>query len=383
MQTAGTHQLTSSNFHTGRVNLPVILRAVVRRFGPICVVLAVTLWTCSQASRADELKLSLLGRREIACPVCEQAFTTIACTQTNTRGGVDRDLFARALGPQPEFFRISTCPSCGYSGYLSDFAPGVRIQPDVLEKIRRHPKLPLPAEFGPESDPRELDATIRYELAITCYQWRQKSDEALAWLTLRLSWVYRDRGSVLPPDPRLEKVLAYVKRWRPPLEEGGNQVDVEMQLAARVAEAVAAGEFNRYQKPYVELALALILRRHGEARQAAPLLERLDDYEGFSPSLQEGIVRMQQSITDEQRCQRQAIAFFERALLSDQIRSSNQTAATYITAELHRRLGRDSTAIRWYDEVLKDRRLDAHLGTWARQQRAWCSKKGEDAAPAR
>ena len=375
------YPLISSNLHTGRAPLSVVLRPGPGRHGTTCLLLAIALSTHVPPSTAADLDLSLLGRREIACPVCDQTFTTLTCTQTNTRGGIDRDLFARALGPQPEFFHISTCPACGYSGYLSDFAPGVRIQPDVIEKIRRQPKLPLPAGFGPESDPRELDATDRYELAITCYRWLQKSDEALAWLYLRLSWVHRDRGSILPPDPRLEKVFVYIKRWRPPLAKDGNQMDVEMGLAARVAEAVAAGEFNRYQKPYVELALALLLRSHGETQQAVPLLERLYDHEGFSASLREGIGRMQESMTEEQRCQRQAVAFFERALLSDQIASDNRTAAKYITAELHRRLGRHSTAIRWYDEVLEDRRLDPHLRTWARQQREWCPKKDKDAAP--
>jgi uncharacterized protein (DUF2225 family) len=338
------------------------------------VIVCVAVLSLSQASPAKDPDLSLLGRTQVSCPVCSQTFTTITCVQTNTRGGIDRDLFARALGPQPEFFRISTCPVCGYSGYLSDFEPGMHLEPGVAEQILDHPKLSLPEGFDPTSDPRELDATDRYELAITCYQLRHKSDEALGWLYLRLSWVYRDRGSILPPDSRLERVMKYIQRWRPPLEKGGNQLDVEMQLASRVAEAIATGEFNRYQKPYVELALALVLRRHGENRQVTPMLDRLFEYEGFSSALRAGLQRMQHSISDEQRCQKQAVERFERAMLAEQITPENLSAARYVTAELHRRLGQDSMAIRWYDKVLNDGTLDAHLRTWAKEQRTWCQR---------
>ena len=61
-----------------------------------------------------ESSLSILGRADLTCPVCETSFEMIACTRSNTRGGVDRDLYARALGPQPEFYRIAACPQCGY-----------------------------------------------------------------------------------------------------------------------------------------------------------------------------------------------------------------------------------------------------------------------------
>src|SRR5262245_1813103 len=115
------------------------------------------------------MSLSILGRFQLTCAVCRQEFTSIACRQSNSRGGIDRDLFARALGPQPEFYRISTCPQCGYSGYAFDFAPGVSLPPDFIERVMKKPRLELPSGFGPQSDPRELDASIRYALAITCY----------------------------------------------------------------------------------------------------------------------------------------------------------------------------------------------------------------------
>ena len=317
--------------------------------------------------------LSLLGRSDLMCPVCHGSFTTVVCTQTNTRSGVDRDLFARALGPQRVFYRISTCPRCGYSGYASDFDPEIRLPPDVLERIRNEPGLTLPEGFTPESDPRELDAADRYALAITCYRWRRQSDEALAWLHLRASWVEREKGSALAADARLKRVMEYIEGWRPTMKPGGNQVDVEMQTATRIAEAVASGEFSRYQRPYVELALALILRRHGENRLASPLLDRLVTDEGLSPSLREGIERMRQSIVGERRHQQQAADRFEAALLANRIGPDNRGPACYLLAELYRRLGRDRDAVRWYEKALSHKTLPLDVRGWADEQRRWAA----------
>lgn len=319
--------------------------------------------------------LSLLGRHELSCPVCQTSFTALAVTHTNTRGGVDLDLFARAVGPEPEYYRVSTCPHCGYSGYLSDFAPDVILAPDLRERILKSPGLELPAGFTPASDPRELDAADRYRLAIQCYRWGQKSDEALGWLHLRASWIARDSGAVLPKDQRLARVMAYLERWRPNLRDVPNQRSVEMRLVTRTMEALAAGEFNRYQRPYVELAVALVLRRHGENRQAAPMLDRLVEYEPFSDALRQAIERMRSSIEREREHQAEAATCFERALLARQVGGQNRGTACYLLAELCRRLGRDREALRWYDQALADKRLPDQLREWATQQRAWT--KGE------
>lgn len=320
-----------------------------------------------------DLPLAVLGEADLSCPVCRQEFTTVLSAQSNTRGGVDRDLFARALGAEPVFYLISTCPSCGYSGYPADFSPQIDLAPDVRSRILDGQGLELPDGFTPESDPRELGAPERYRLAIQCYLWRQRSDEALGWLHLRASWVERDLGSNLPPDDRLVRVIEYAEQWRPSMRPQDNQADVEMKLATRMAEAVEMGEFNRYQRPYVELAIALILRRHGENRQARPMLERLASHEHFSKELHDGIASMLATIDAEQIHQRAAAQRFEQALLADRIDPVNRGAACYVLAELNRRLGRDTEAIRWYDRAVDDPRLPDDLRTWAREQRAWAA----------
>lgn len=342
---------------TSRVSLPVTA---------ICVAL-----TTAQA--VAQTPSGRLLRYDLKCPVCRQAFTAVACPDANTREGVDRDLFARSLGPQPEYYRIATCPKCGYSGYESDFTSSVVIPPDVRDKILKKPRLALPKGFTPDSDPLDLDAADRYELAIICYRWRQRSDEALAWLHLRASWVHRDEGSTLPPDPRLVRVMQFIERWRPIRDPKENQADAEMGLATRIAEAIETGRFNRYQKPYVTLALMMILRRHGENRLAEPLIHTMAESKDFTPVMQDAIRRMRDSMQRERKHQAAAAECFERAMMSNQITGKNRPPAYYLLGELNRRLGRDQEAIRWYDQALQSPEIDDQLKAWAGQQRAWAA----------
>ena len=313
-------------------------------------------------------------RYEIKCPVCRQAFTAIACSGANSDAGVDRDLFARAGGPQREYYLIATCPKCGYSGYETDFAPSVAIPADVRDRILKHPKLALPKGFTPASDPLDLDAAERYELAITCYRWRQRSDEALAWLHLRAAWIQRDEGSALPPDRGLVRVMEFAQMWRPKPTSEENQADVQMQLATRIAEAIASGRFTRYQRPYVDLTLAMLLRRHGENRQAAPVLDALIESNPFPTALQDAIRRMRDSVDRERKHQIAAAECFERALLANQIIGTNRPPACYLLGELNRRIGRDREAVRWYDQALESPGIDEPLKAWAEQQRAWAAE---------
>jgi uncharacterized protein (DUF2225 family) len=326
-------------------------------------------------STAEE-PLSVIGRTSLRCAVCDEVFETVGVVQANSRGGVDRDLFSRALGPNPVYYRIATCPYCGYSGYPHDFNPELDLSATFQQRVRRELDPRLPDTFTPKSDPRELDASIRYDLAIQCYQWRNLSHEAMAWLNLRASWVARDKGSVLPPDDRLERVIEFVSQWKPRFLPGDNQADLELKLAARVGEEVVTGRFNRYQKPYVELAMAMVLRRHGEYRVAQPILERIPDEAStsgvdLSDPLQAGIDRMIASIERERQYQREAARHFEEALTRNEIRAPNRAPALYLLGELHRRLGHEQEAIQWFHRALADDTLPEGLRAWTLEQRAW------------
>jgi tetratricopeptide (TPR) repeat protein len=115
----------------------------------------------------------------------------------------------------------------------------------------------------------------------------------------------------------------------------------------------------------------MILRRHGENRQASPLVETAAECKDFSPVLKGAIRRMRDSIQREKKHQTEAAECFERAILSNQVTGKNRAPACYLLGELNRRMGRDQEAVRWYDQALEAPDIDDQLKTWAGQQRAW------------
>jgi tetratricopeptide (TPR) repeat protein len=135
-----------------------------------------------------------------------------------------------------------------------------------------------------------------------------------------------------------------------------------------------SGRFNRYQRPYVDLALALILRRHGENIHANALLTRLltVDIQRLSSDLRENLPAMQASIEREQEHQRKAANAFERALLAGLVSRENRPSALYLLGELYRRLGREAEAAKWLDAALREPSLSAELREWATEQKEAC-----------
>jgi len=313
---------------------------------------------------------SVISSLRVACPVCETPFEAVAVVTEDSRGGVDRDLFARSDGPQQVYGRISTCPTCYYSGYLSDFDSDVKLPEAFVRKVRVAPKLEPPRPVPKVTDQRDIDAETRYALAAQCYAWRGRSAEAMGWLYLRWSWLVREDTAVVPPDRRLQRVLTFAKRWTQPFEAESNQSDRELRLVAHLAAALAEGEFSRYQEPFAQLAMALLLRRHGEHAQAEPLLRALRNERLLPEPLRQAAGRMADSIDHERDLQARAATHLAHALQEGQIKAPNDVVAAYLVGELHRRLDQDAEAVRWFDRALKAVSLPEDLRAWAVRQRA-------------
>ncbi|UCG31784.1 MAG: DUF2225 domain-containing protein [Phycisphaerales bacterium] len=314
---------------------------------------------------------SRVGRVRVTCPCCAFEFEALAVARTNTLAGVDRDLFARALGPQPVFYLVSACPRCYYGGYLEDFQPGVSLPPDVVSELTGadsplRPSVPLDAG----TPQRDIPALVRYELAYECYRRLQRPDEALAWLCLRAGWVVREESSYPPPAERFERMVTYARRWLPPDTPGANLADRELIMCTRLAAAIAESHFNIYQRPYAELALAMFLRRHGENAPAEHLLVRLLDQQELPGLLTAFARRMHDSIELEQGWQRRGVRHLRRALHTRAVAPANEPVAVYLLGELHRRLGEPSRAGEFLDRALASPGLPPELRAWAEAQKS-------------
>ena len=312
---------------------------------------------------------SVVTTTSVTCPVCSTSFEALAVAAHDSRGGVDRDLFARSDGAQHVYFWVSTCTHCYYSGYLSDFDATRTLAADFKAKVQTSPGLKPSSPIAAGTDQRDIAADDRYALATRCYLWRGRSDEALAWLYLRQSWLVRENASVVPRDRRLERVLTYARRWMPPASQDSNQADRELGLVTHLLAGLAEGRFNRYQAPFVEMAAAMLLRRHGEHGQAEPLLNALRNEPLLTEPLRTAAARMADSLAAERRFQRQAITHFERAVTAGQVAVPNRAVALYLIGELHRRLGNPVKAVHWFDRAAADAALPPELQRWIKRQR--------------
>lgn len=310
-----------------------------------------------------------LSTQSVVCPVCDHAFETLVYDGRDTRGGVTRDLFARAIGPQSIYYLISTCPKCYFSGYLDDFQSKARVDVALRNKILKSPKLRPATAISTSMKPDEIPASTRYALAAQVFEWRNCSEEARAWVYLRWAWVVREDGSYLPPTWALMMAMREIEPRLPPAQPGGNQGDRELEAVSLLAADWMEGSFDAELEPYVRLVLALVLRRHGENDQAETLLRGLKGVD-LSEPLPGAVLKMQASIAEERRLLFAAREHFERAVSRDEVKAENVGAAKYLLGELYRRGGDAGHAREWYDAALKDDKLDATLKAWAEEQRA-------------
>ena len=177
---------------------------------------------------------SVVTTTPVECPACSTPLEALAIAARDSRGGVDRDLFARSDEAQHVCFWISTCTHCQYSGYLSDFDATQTLAAVFKAKVQTAPGLKPTSPIAAGADPRDIATEHRYALATQCYLWRGRSDEALAWLYLRRSWLVRESASVVPRNRRLERVLTYVRRWMPPASQDSSQTGRELALVTHL-----------------------------------------------------------------------------------------------------------------------------------------------------
>jgi tetratricopeptide (TPR) repeat protein len=298
--------------------------------------------------------------RDGECPVCGKKVSLALVSPVGVNAGVDHDLFARSLGPQPEFYLINTCPNCHFSGYLGDFD---LILPNALKETIK--KQVQPAEpISPEATPREIDTLEKYDLAWQTFDLLERSDEAMGWLALRASWVARDLYCNLPRHPKLKAVLQVAGKAVPVVEGKENPADREIEQAKQLEETLAIKSFSAAEAWSYEAVIGLLYRRHGENVRALPHIERVIGNEASPKEVREAFLRMRRSIDEEACWQSRAAARFERAISAGAICPENQPTAKYLVGQLYLRLGQKDKAKHWFRESLKEPKLPPRLAEW-------------------
>ena len=296
------------------------------------------------------------------CPICEKKVSLALVSPIGVNAGVDRDLFTRSLGPQPEFYLINTCPSCQFSGYLTDFE--LTLIPGDKERIKKHLK-PIKS-IRPSAKPQEIETLDKYDLAWQTFKILDRSDEALAWLALRASWVCRDQYCILPRHPLLAQVFTQAGTLAGPPDEKTNPADRELEQADKLARKFSLGDVPPQECWAWNTAIGLLYRRHGENSQALPYLESALADAQTPPPVVQSIRLMKQSIDDELFWQQRAAESLRRAIDDRKISRDNQPVATYLLGQLYWRLGKKDLAARWLKKAMLDPNLPPNLVEWAR-----------------
>jgi len=293
------------------------------------------------------------------CPVCGKKVKLAVVTATNTTCGIDRDLFIRSAGPQPEFYLIDTCPNCCFSGYLNDF--DLVLPQQVKDNLKKTLKPPHP--INPKIHQQEIATLDKYELAYQTFKILGRSDESFGWLTLRASWIARDLYCNLPKHPAIVDVLIEAGKLVPPAGKDSNPAEREVRQAKKLALHMT----NSKTKWNYDAVIALLYRRHGENRSALKSIDRIGQNKNTPADIRDLFVQMKRSIATEQHWQELSAEHFNRAFTTGTISPANQAIAKYLLAQLYHRLGKKDEARRWLNEAILDRRLPANLLQWAKE----------------
>ncbi len=140
------------------------------------------------------MEISPFYDKKVECIYCKHNFTTIRILSRFVRVlSHDSDFKPVYSNPEvnPIFYNVAVCPHCGFS-FTDDFSP--YFAPGTEEDISiRITSQWNGRSFGAE---RDIDKAIEtYKLAYLSAMFKKEKALTLAGLTLRIAWLYRDKGA--------------------------------------------------------------------------------------------------------------------------------------------------------------------------------------------
>ncbi|MBO0588715.1 DUF2225 domain-containing protein [Sporosarcina sp. E16_8] len=132
--------------------------------------------------------------KKVACLYCKHNFTTTRIRSRFVRVSSHGSDFKPVYSDpevNPIFYNVAVCPHCGFSftdDFSPYFAPGT--EKDIAERIASKWN---ERSFGAERTINEAIET--YKLAYLSAMFKKEKVLTLAGLTLRVAWLYRDKGA--------------------------------------------------------------------------------------------------------------------------------------------------------------------------------------------
>lgn len=139
------------------------------------------------------MEISPYYNKNIECINCKEAFTTTKVRSRFVRVTSYESDF-KPIYSDPEvnslFYNVAVCPHCGFS-FTDDFSP--YFAPGTKEVIAKQ----ITSQWNDRSFSleRTIDEAIEtYKLAYLSAMFKKEKALAVAGLTLRIAWLYRDKG---------------------------------------------------------------------------------------------------------------------------------------------------------------------------------------------
>jgi hypothetical protein len=326
------------------------------------------------------------------CPVCGEPVTVQLPTSTNDGGGQDRDLLRRAHGSQVFMEVVSSCGSCGFSGWPADFDETKRrkrrgadsSQGDelalngdqrqaILDGALVRPAALDGVPFEPDAPFANLPSWARLDLLAQTVALRGGDAERVADIQLQAAWAVRmgyhpvHLAGAGPTEAQREWLFGRLADYTDQAADLAmhNSADVEIWAGIRLLAAAenAPGELGCLSATYG----ASLMRSHGEHQALLASLPLLEDC--FDAATWPGKAQaIRESVELEQHYQRLARDGFLTALEAGSMEPEDAALTTYLVGEIERRIGEFDAARGHFDAALA-MGGPAGLELWVRQQR--------------
>jgi uncharacterized protein len=130
--------------------------------------------------------MAMLREIHLTCPICHNAFRSLAALSTNASGAKRTDFHERAVGTPALPYLVHTCGRCAYSGCEEDFAGDTEIAPGVEGFVR--------GELAPKLARGPLTGSEKYELAAMVADRQGAAPRHIGDLMLRAAWCCVEEG---------------------------------------------------------------------------------------------------------------------------------------------------------------------------------------------
>jgi tetratricopeptide (TPR) repeat protein len=289
---------------------------------------------------------SKLADVDTRCPLFGHPFTAQALAGGDDFAAFDSDLCKRPPDHSLYVLAVWTCPYCFFSAYQSEYLEPLPAQFREME-LRRYPLGKPPADI----EQREIFVGIKFHNAETFY--RQQGRDAWFLYDLMLRGTYACRITVLEGSPEFQILREQWIQQSWPRKTRFSVEDVNLAVAARVAEELAEGKPAKDSVASLRYLRADALRRAGEHLEAAAIFEDLLEEASLGPDLLRAARSQLALCIKEGDFQQKALDFLQQAQEEGLVPAENATLSVYMQGELMRRLGHPREARKLYQQAAK------------------------------